>query len=79
MRDPSKWGRIYRLYCDDKNLCDITLQRRIRPMATRTQGLVTYSGKAVHRLEQNEGLSPPVMFRSNPVMLSTRRRMSLPP
>ena len=43
------------------------------------KGHVKYSGKAFHRLGQNEGLSPPVMFRSNLVVLSTWRRMSLPP
>lgn len=46
---------------------------------TRTQGHVNYSGKAVHRLGQNEGLSPLAMFRSNQVVLSARRHMSRPP
>ena len=32
-------------------------------MPTRTQGHVKYSGKAVHGLGQNEGLSPPVMVQ----------------
>jgi hypothetical protein len=71
--ETSKWSRLYRLYFDDDHPFGLRFSGGSGICRPTTKGHVKYSGKAVHRLEQNEGLSPPVMFRPNLVVFSTRR------
>jgi len=61
--EASKWSRLYRLYLDGVNPFGIRLSGGSGTCRPATKGHVKYSGKAVHRLEWNEGVSPPVMFQ----------------